>query len=425
MKVISPQSSVNMNRTTTPTKTSTSNLFSSQQQKTSQQTLTVPKKKPVVVTSSAPTPTSTSSNSSTEKGFIGPNTELSSSPVNRSVQNQIFQHLTSPKKTPTTNSLNTNSNNNTLNSGALFVPPNVLNPSSATSNNANNQHVPASIHTFSTQPSPSHHYYTKNKKPVTNPSQAVRARSVTTPTTSSIVGVNDFPVATNDSSKTYKDNSSLSYKPTTFQPPSKEHNEESQPRASVVSPRLPKPTNETENTTSDVSRVDTADSTKKSRKKSKPKKKVYQIKNYKKGDFIGQGASGKVYLGYNLDDGKFFAIKECTFENVPEDVLETKLENLQREIDLMKGLSHENIVSYYGAEIIGSTLNIFLEFVPGGSVSSLLRRYGRLSEDVVRQYTTQILHGLKYLHDNRIVHRDIKGANILVSVDGHIKLADL
>jgi len=126
-----------------------------------------------------------------------------------------------------------------------------------------------------------------------------------------------------------------------------------------------------------------------------------------------------------LDNGHFFAIKEVTFANIAPDVLKSKLASLQREISVMKNLSHENIVRYYGAETVGTTLNIFLEYVAGGSVSSLVRRYGRLSEDVVKNYTKQLLMGLSYLHRHRIVHRDIKGANVLVNCEGVLKLADL
>lgn len=51
------------------------------------------------------------------------------------------------------------------------------------------------------------------------------------------------------------------------------------------------------------------------------------------------------------------------------------------------------------------TLNIFLEYISGGSVSSLIRKYGRLNENIVRIYTTQILQGLEYLHWNGVMHR--------------------
>ncbi|CAK8570973.1 unnamed protein product [Lathyrus sativus] len=70
------------------------------------------------------------------------------------------------------------------------------------------------------------------------------------------------------------------------------------------------------------------------------------------------------------------------------------------------------------------TLNILLEFVPGGSISSLLGKLGAFPEAVIRTYTKQILLGLEYLYKNGIMHRDIKGANILVDNKGCIKLAD-
>ena len=67
---------------------------------------------------------------------------------------------------------------------------------------------------------------------------------------------------------------------------------------------------------------------------------------------------------------------------------------------------------------------IFLEYVPGGSIKSLVERFGSLDEAVVRVYTRQLLLGLEYLHTNGIAHRDIKGANVLVADNGTVKLAD-
>jgi len=70
------------------------------------------------------------------------------------------------------------------------------------------------------------------------------------------------------------------------------------------------------------------------------------------------------------------------------------------------------------------TFSIFLEYVSGGSVRNLLDKFGDLSEDLVRNYTRQLLLGLEYLHHNGIAHRDIKAANVLIGNDGVIKLAD-
>lgn len=69
-------------------------------------------------------------------------------------------------------------------------------------------------------------------------------------------------------------------------------------------------------------------------------------------------------------------------------------------------------------------LNIFLEYVPGGSVTSLLRNYGAFEEPLVRNWVRQILLGLNYLHQRDIIHRDIKGANMLVDNKGGIKISD-
>nr|CAG4714090.1 unnamed protein product [Naegleria fowleri] len=375
--------------------------------------------------------------------FSCPNTEISTSPVSRS------QHVTNRSTSPINHTPSS-----TLGSGTFFVPSNSYQQQNVNSNTSSAQSTTSSnmsIHTFSSQPSPSHHLYFKNKKtnnsnpPQPHPQQTQQQPSqlrVRTPTT---IMVNDLPLnessghnkngnAPHPSSSNVNSGNGVPSAVTQNKQASSLHSKQlppmksedtAKPSHSPNSPKLPKTsgTYSAPTPTENHTKNPTSDAEKKPKKKHKQKK-LQIIKNYKKGDFIGSGANGRVFLGYNVDDGKFFAIKECTFENVQGDVLETKLENIQREINLMKGLRHENIVQYYGAEVNGTTLNIFLEFVPGGSVSSLLRRYGRLSEDVTRQYTIQMLKGLKYLHDNRIVHRDIKGANILVSVEGKIKLAD-
>jgi serine/threonine protein kinase len=69
-------------------------------------------------------------------------------------------------------------------------------------------------------------------------------------------------------------------------------------------------------------------------------------------------------------------------------------------------------------------LNIFLEYVPGGSITALLRNYGAFEEPLVRTFLRQILQGLDYLHARDIIHRDIKGANILVDNKGIVKISD-
>ncbi|KAJ0523374.1 putative mitogen-activated protein kinase kinase kinase STE-STE11 family [Helianthus annuus] len=147
---------------------------------------------------------------------------------------------------------------------------------------------------------------------------------------------------------------------------------------------------------------------------------------WRKGELIGCGAFGRVYMGMNLDSGELLAVKQVSVvvNTASKDKTQAHIRELEEEVKLLKNLSHPNIVRYLGTAREESSLNIFLEFVPGGSISSLLGKFGSFPESVIRMYTKQILLGLEYLHKNGIMHRDIKGANILVDNKGQIKLAD-
>ncbi len=79
---------------------------------------------------------------------------------------------------------------------------------------------------------------------------------------------------------------------------------------------------------------------------------------------------------------------------------------------------------YSDSSLEDDCLNIFLEYVPGGSVTALLRSYGAFEEPLVKNFVRQILQGLSYLHERDIIHRDIKGANVLVDNKGGVKISD-
>jgi serine/threonine protein kinase len=116
-------------------------------------------------------------------------------------------------------------------------------------------------------------------------------------------------------------------------------------------------------------------------------------------------------------------MKEVTlFSDDPKSKESAK--QLGQEISLLSRLQHPNIVRYYGSETVDDKLYIYLEYVSGGSIHKLLQEYGQLGEPAIRSYTQQILSGLAYLHAKNTVHRDIKGANILVDPSGRVKLAD-
>ncbi|KAJ4712055.1 Kinase superfamily protein [Melia azedarach] len=145
--------------------------------------------------------------------------------------------------------------------------------------------------------------------------------------------------------------------------------------------------------------------------------------HWKKGQLLGRGTFGHVYLGFNSESGEMCAMKEVTLFSDDAKSKESA-QQLGQEIALLSRLRHQNIVRYYGSETVDDKLCIYLEYVSGGSIYKILQDYGQLGESAIRSYTQQILCGLEYLHAKNTVHRDIKGANILVDPSGRVKLAD-
>lgn len=147
-----------------------------------------------------------------------------------------------------------------------------------------------------------------------------------------------------------------------------------------------------------------------------------------KGQLIGKGTYGRVYLGMNATTGEFLAVKEVEVNPKAAQGDKNKMKELvtalDQEIDTMQHLDHVNIVQYLGCERKETSISIFLEYIPGGSIGSCLRKHGKFEEPVVASLTQQTLSGLAYLHREGILHRDLKADNILLDVDGTAKISD-
>lgn len=156
-----------------------------------------------------------------------------------------------------------------------------------------------------------------------------------------------------------------------------------------------------------------------------PKPESQPVKGqWQKGKLIGRGTFGSVYVATNRETGALCAMKEV--ELFPEDPKSAEcIKQLQQEIKVLSQLKHPNIVQYYGSEIVDDRFYIYLEFVHPGSINKYVHEHcGAITEAVVRNFTRHILSGLAYLHSTKTIHRDIKGANLLVDSCGVVKLAD-
>lgn len=147
-----------------------------------------------------------------------------------------------------------------------------------------------------------------------------------------------------------------------------------------------------------------------------------------RGQLIGKGTYGRVYLGINADNGEVLAVKQVEINprlaGQDTDRVKEMVAAMDQEIDTMQHLEHPNIVQYLGCERGEFSISIYLEYISGGSIGSCLRKHGKFEESVVKSLTRQTLSGLAYLHDQGILHRDLKADNILLDLDGTCKISD-
>ncbi|XP_062576562.1 mitogen-activated protein kinase kinase kinase 4-like, partial [Saccostrea cucullata] len=139
---------------------------------------------------------------------------------------------------------------------------------------------------------------------------------------------------------------------------------------------------------------------------------------WQRGLKIGEGQFGKVYSAVNMDNGELMAMKEMKFQANDHQALK----ELADEIILFEGIQHPNLVKYYGVEVHRDEMLVFMEYCDRGTLEEAAKM--GLPEHNIRVYTREILLAINHLHENNILHRDIKGANIFLTSSGCLKLGD-
>ncbi|XP_041785258.1 serine/threonine-protein kinase 10 isoform X4 [Anopheles merus] len=134
---------------------------------------------------------------------------------------------------------------------------------------------------------------------------------------------------------------------------------------------------------------------------------------------LGDGAFGKVYKAQNRETKQLAAAKMCTLED------EENLSDHMVEIDILSEIKHPNIVGLYEAFSIDDKLWMLIEYCDGGALDSIMVELEKpLTEAQIAYVCKHMCAGLNHLHKNKVIHRDLKAGNVLLTMDGGVKLAD-
>jgi hypothetical protein len=139
---------------------------------------------------------------------------------------------------------------------------------------------------------------------------------------------------------------------------------------------------------------------------------------------LGEGSFGAVYLGM-AETGSLVAMKLLPVDNTVDRARMARVtDEILKEVALLSNFQSEYVVRYLSCAFVQRNVIVVMEYVGGGSLSKIVGAFGALSLSVTRRFAKDIISGLVFLHDKKVVHRDINPNNVLLTIDGLCKLSD-